>query len=268
MFKQVTARRGNPNGSVDPSVVGSRSWPDRLYRAVYAGYVWLALLVVGVFVWPFVSISPCRRLNWSVTRAAGFALARLSGISFTMTGVLPADGAPSVIVANHASFIDGMVFILVAPSPVAIVAGGELATQRLAGPFLRGLGCEFVLSGDDRPGRSNADRYAQALAAGRSLAIFPEASLGNDPGIRRFHLGAFAIAAQAEVPVIPIGICGTREVTPPGRRLPVRGNVQAHVGAPILADGTGMAPTLALRNEVRLVILQLTGKQDLLDHRQ
>lgn len=237
--------------------------PDRLGRYAYAGYVWLALTLIGVCVWPAVVLSRNRTRNWQLTRAAGALLARLSGISLTVTGSVPKSEGPLVIVANHASFIDGLVLVLLFPEPVAIVAGGELAHQRIAGPFLRNLGCEFVLSGTDLNGRSNIERLAAVLASGRSLALFPEASLSSDPGIRRFHLGAFAIAVQAGVSVLPVGINGSREVTPPGRRAPRRGRVSVHIGDAVRPAGTDRRAMIVLRDAVRSAVVELCDDRNL-----
>lgn len=233
-------------------------------RLAYGCYVWAVLLTLGTLVWPIVSSVRNQRFNWFLTRAAGLLLTRLSGISLDVTGSIPNAKKPYVLVANHASFIDGMVLIMSSPKPIAIVAGGELATQRLAGPFLRGLGCEFVLSRDDRRGTANMERFTQVLRSGRNLAIFPEASLGSAPGLRRFHLGAFTIAAEAAAEVLPIGIKGSREIVPPGKRLPAPGKVQVNMGEPIAPKGAGLAAVIALRDRARLEILRLSGEEDLL----
>jgi len=234
-------------------------------RLLYAGYVWVLLGLVGAIVWPLVVLVPDRHMNWRLTRAAALLLARLSGVSVSIVGIPPGDTSPSVIVGNHASFIDGIVPILLSRKPVVIVAGGELEHQRLAGPFLRGLGCEFVRSADDG-GERNAERFARVLAAGDSLAIFPEASLGREPGLRRFHLGAFVIAVEAGVPVLPVGIRGSREIVRPGRRLPEPGHLEMHVGSPIPPKGTGARAAIDLRNRARSSVLELSGEIDLLVH--
>jgi len=248
-----------------PTVAEGRGAP-RMGRLLYAGYVWLLLGLVGVVVWPFVALMPDRHVNWRLTRAAALLLARLSGVTVSIVGALPDGAAPSVIVGNHASFVDGIVPILLSREPVVIVAGGELEHQRLAGPFLRGLGCEFVRSTDDG-GERNAERFARVLAGGSSLAIFPEASLSREPGLRRFHLGAFVMAVEAGVPVLPIGIRGSREIVRPGRRFPEPGHLGVHVGQPISPRGSGVRAAIDLRNRARATVLELSGEIDLLVRR-
>jgi 1-acyl-sn-glycerol-3-phosphate acyltransferase len=223
------------------------------------------LVLIAIPVWPLVSFLLDQRRSWSLTRRAGSLLARLSGVSISIAGTFVEGEDPYVVVANHASFIDGMVLILLLRGPVSIVAGGELAKQRLAGPFLRGLGCEFVGSGRARSGSSEAERLSRALRQGCSVAIFPEASLGRGAGLRRFHLGAFAMAVGTGTSVLPVGISGTRDIVRPGRHAPEPGRVvHARIGTPVSPTAEGLAGAIALRDKVREVILELSGEQDLL----
>ncbi len=231
-------------------------------QLLYAGYVWLLVALVGVVVWPVVSLFPVQEWNWRLTRAAGLLLARLTGVAVSFSGTRPDDEGPYVIVANHASFVDGMVMILASARPLVIVAGGELEHQRIAGPFLRGLGCEFVRPAEDDRGGDNAERFGRVLAGGRSLALFPEASLNREPGLRRFHLGAFAIAVEAGVPVLPMGIRGSRNVVRPGQRLPEPGRLEVRIGTPIPPCGTGVRAAIDLRNRARASVLALSAEVD------
>jgi 1-acyl-sn-glycerol-3-phosphate acyltransferase len=229
---------------------------------LYAVYVWTVVLVLGVPTWLLVAVAPTLGLRWKVLRAAGRCLSGLCGIRFGISGDLPASGS-CVVVANHASFIDGLAIALALPSPVSFVAGGELATQRVAGPFLRRLGCEFVNEGGTRERSAEATRIGEELRSGRRFVFFPEGSVHRAPGLRPFHLGAFAAAVAAGAPIVPVGISGSRDVVRPGGRFPRRGTVEVAIGHPIAPSGTGWPATVALRDQARIAVLGLSGEPDL-----
>jgi 1-acyl-sn-glycerol-3-phosphate acyltransferase len=166
-------------------------------------------------------------------------------------------------VANHASFIDGLVLALCLQEPVAFVAGGELATQRVAGPFLRRLGCEFVDQSHPQQRSSEIARITDALRSGRNVAFFPEGSLHRAAGLRSFHLGAFAVAIESGTSIVPVGIRGSRDVVRPGGRFPRRGAIHVTIGQPISSSGKGWQATLNLRDRARAAILSLSGEPEL-----
>jgi 1-acyl-sn-glycerol-3-phosphate acyltransferase len=229
---------------------------------LYALYAWTIMLVVGVPVWLLVTVLPTLRLRWVVLRAAGRVVCRLSGVPLAVTGSVPESG-PFVVVANHASFIDSLVLVVCLREPVAFVAGGELATQRVAGPFLRRLGCEFVDQERPLQRSSDAARITEVLKAGRRVGFFPEGSLHRAAGLRPFHLGAFAASTDSGAPIVPVGIGGSRDVVRPGGRFPRRGAIHVAIGDPISPSGKGWAATLELRDRVRVAILTLSGEPEL-----
>lgn len=241
---------------------GSRPALRRAARAsaawLYASYAWLATVAIAGPAWLLVATLPGLKVHWATGRAAGGLLRRALGIPLRLTGKLPG-GGPFVIVANHASFIDGLVLLLALPGPVRFAAAQRFARQRLAGPFLRRIGCEFV-----QPGGPDAAaairRLAASLATGHSLAVWPEGSLDPAPGLRPFHLGAFEAATGASTPVIPVGIRGTRDVVRPGTKLPHRAAISVCIGEPITPVGSGWPAALALRDQAHAAILQLTAE--------
>jgi len=229
---------------------------------LYAAYAWVVTIAVGAPVWLLVLALPTLRLRWVVVRSGGNILCRLCRIRLAVSGTVPTSG-PYVVVANHASFIDSLVLVLSLPEPIAFVAGGELAGQRIAGPFLRKLGCDFVDQTDPRRRRSDAMRIAAAVQRGRSFVFFPEGSVDRAPGVRSFRLGAFAAAVDSGTPIVPVGIRGSRDVVRPGGRFPRHGALHVALGEPIPPSGKGWAATLELRDRARTAIVALSGEREL-----
>jgi 1-acyl-sn-glycerol-3-phosphate acyltransferase len=180
-------------------------------------------------------------------------LCAAAGVRVRVRGDAPEPARPFVLVANHDSFVDAMTIILSLPEPVVFVAGSALHGQRIAGPFLRRLGCVFV---GGRTERTNAvlARLAAELEAGRSLAIFPEGSLAREAGLRRFRSGAFVVAAMANRPIVPMAISGTRTIVAPGTRATRRGEIDVAIGSPIYPSGSDRSAAAELRAAARAAI--------------
>ncbi len=246
---------------------GLRVWVRAEVRSVagllYAAYVWALVLAFGAPTWLLVLTMPSLRSRWSTVRLVGRALGRLAGIPLTINGDVIGGTGPRVVVANHGSFIDALILMMCLAEPATFVSGDEFASQRIAGPFLRRLGCEFVHRSDPQLMAADASRLNGMLQQERTLVYFPEGSLGRAAGIRPFHLGAFAAATAAGSPVIPIGIKGTRDVVRPGGRLPRRGAIDVIIGDPIRPNGTGWSATLALRDRAHNAICNLSGEPNL-----
>jgi 1-acyl-sn-glycerol-3-phosphate acyltransferase len=111
----------------------------------------------------------------------------------------------------------------------------------------------------------DARRLFKAAETGQALAFFPEGTFLAQPGLGKFHTGAFAIAARAELPIVPIAIRGTRRILPSGRFLPRPGRIHIQV-LPALGPLTGLDPNVAIaqmRDLARARILAALDEPDL-----
>ena len=76
-------------------------------------------------------------------------------------------------------------------------------------------------------------------------------------------MGAFAAAAEAGVPVVPVGIRGTRSVLRSDQWLPRRAPLRVLIGDPVMPSGSDLTAAAALRASVRERVLSLCGEPDL-----
>jgi len=76
---------------------------------------------------------------------------------------------------------------------------------------------------------------AGLLAAGHDVIVYPEGTRSRDGRIGGFHRGAARLAATAGVPLVPVGISGTRTLLPPGgtAHRPRRAAVTVRIGVPL-----------------------------------
>jgi 1-acyl-sn-glycerol-3-phosphate acyltransferase len=248
-------------GRVAASAIGAR-WRRLLSEGAAlrrAGRIWLAAGVCALVAWVVVMAPLALEVRWRALRKIGYLLARLGHVSIRVEGDVGGLARPSVIVANHASFVDGLVVMLAMPEPVAIVTSVELEQTPLVGGFLRRLGCVFVERG--RPERASAalEALEQVVRRGGRLAVFPEGSLSAEPTLRAFHLGAFVVAARAGCPVVPLAIKGTRDVLSPGSYLPRSAEVKVEIGASIEPGGEGFDAALSLRDAARAWLEEALG---------
>ena len=188
----------------------------------------VSTLIVNLFV-------PKLRRRRQVAGAFSRSFLRAAGIPFTVHGASLLPKVPCVVVANHASYIDGIVAIAALPPDFAFVIKKEMVRVPLASLLLRRLGSEFVERFDRHKGASDTRRVLKLAASGQSLVFFPEGTFDERRHIGKFMGGAFATAARAQMPVVAAAIHGTREMLPPGRlmfyRRPVRFEILAVLDA-------------------------------------
>jgi 1-acyl-sn-glycerol-3-phosphate acyltransferase len=232
---------------------------------LYGFYLWLLLILFAFPVWGLVSVARRPEFARRVVHAAARALTALGGIGFTVRGLehFPGRGA-FVAAANHSSYLDA--FILAAAVPpdlnVSFVAKRDFAGMFVLRWFLTGLGVILVERFDARKGAEDAAQALESLRNGKSLLFFPEGTFVRTSGLLPFRMGAFVVAAQGNVPVLPIAIRGARSLLRADSWLPRRSAVTVTVGPPIEPQGASWKDSLLLRDAVRAAILRASGEPD------
>lgn len=170
-----------------------------------------------------------------------------------------------VVVANHASYLDGIVLKAALPARFSFVIKKEFSRVPLAGLLLRRIGSEFVDRFNRHAGGMDARRLLKAADAGQALAFFPEGTFLAEPGLGKFHSGAFAIAARVNLPVVPLALRGTRSILPSGRYLPRLGRIDIQVLPSIgpLPDLKSADAVSQTRDQAHARILAALGEPDL-----
>jgi acyl carrier protein len=235
-------------------------------RAIYACYFWVVVYVLGAATWLAVAALPRGVRAWSVAHRAIRVLVRCTRLPLTIHGAerLPRAG-PCVVVANHSSYLDGLITLAMLESPCCFVAKRELADEPISRVFLERLGTLFVAREQTRESVASAEAMTAAVREGRVLVVFPEGTFTRAPGLLPFHLGGFVAAAGAGAPTIPIAIRGTRSVLRDGQWFPRRGPIAVEIGPPIPAPiGLDpMAAALRIRDATRRHIAAHCGEPEL-----
>lgn len=168
-------------------------------------------------------------------------------------------GQPMVVVANHQSLFDVPVLMIAGSKPFSFVAKKELFEFPVFGRALPLVGCVPI----DRTDRTNAakslDSAARHVREGHPLVMFPEGTRSSDGRLLPFRKGAFFLAQKARVPVLPVGIVGTRQVLPRDKLLVSPGVVEVLFGKPIVCADDSEEARDQLRADVRNAIGAMTG---------
>ena len=201
-------------------------------------------------------------------RLAALARKALWRAVLTMTGGLRVRGlgrlpsGPCVLVANHNSHADTAALIAALPArrrpAVAAAADYWFPGTRwgLGGPLRAAAGRSLCGAFPvRRGGGGSADLAAAAslLASGRDVIVFPEGTRSRDGHVAEFHRGAARLAELAGVPLVPVGITGTRSLLPPGgagcrtRSRPRPSLVTVRIGVPASAERTAAVREQVIR---------------------
>ena len=228
----------------------------------FAAYAWIVYAVLGLSVVVLLALVPRMQWRWQMASRAVRLLARLTGTAVKVHDLDRLPDGPSIIVANHPSWIDALALAATLPDSFHFVAGEVFRHQVLIGFLLRRLGTQFVERYEREHSVADTDRLVALVRAGQSLVIFPEGRLARAPGLRPFHMGAFVVAAEAGVPTVPVAIRGTRAILRPEHHFPRRGAIDIAVGQPLQPAGTDWAAAIKLQRATRNAVLRLSGEPD------
>jgi 1-acyl-sn-glycerol-3-phosphate acyltransferase len=119
----------------------------------------------------------------------------------------------AMLVFSYSSYADALLLAAVLlPGESAYAAQHEFAEQSFAGPFLRRLGALFVERYDLSGSLADTERAIAAARQGRNIVFFPEETFTRRAGVSEFYLGAFKVAVEAGLPVVPGILRGTRSM--------------------------------------------------------
>lgn len=238
----------------------------RIATALYGIYAWLVLGSIVVVTALTIAVLPGLRLRQRLARGSARAVFAACAIPLRVHGAGLPDG-PSVVVANHASYLDGMLMFAILPAGFRFIVKREMTAVPIAHLLLRRIGTEFIERYDARRGAVDARRILRSAGAGGNLAAFPEGTFRSEPGLGQFRQGAFTAAVRAGLPVVPVTIRGSRDVLPADRWLPVPGTIECVFHAPIdCAPAGGKEEMRRVRDAARAAILSALDEPDL-DHR-
>ncbi|MRH91444.1 HAD-IB family hydrolase [Nocardia sp. SYP-A9097] len=168
-----------------------------------------------------------------MTVAAGSTL-RGTGVRVRLAGAENARAPrPAVFIFNHQSQFDIVVIAEVLGAGFTGVAKREVANNPLFGPLMRFVEVTFINRGDSAAARAALQPVVETLRGGLSVVIAPEGTRSLTPRVGPFKKGAFHIAIQAGVPIIPVVIRNAGEIAWRNSAVVRKGTVDVAVLPPI-----------------------------------
>ena len=241
----------------------------RFLMALGSIWTWAVLVVSVLVILPMMAIirlvtAPFDRgryLTGRLFRYTGILPARLNPLwHFTWSGEPPADPRrPYVVVSNHESFADIMLISML-PWEMKWLSKAELFRIPVVG-WMMALSGDIPVKRGFGPSAVEAMRICRERLADRvSVMIFPEGTRSTTRDLLAFKDGAFRLAIEAGVPVLPLAVSGTRLALPKKGFIMGRARAEVRVLPPIETAGLTLDDVGALRDRVRDLIVRSRGE--------
>lgn len=232
-------------------------------RFLYFSYVWLifvpliifATLVLGLTCLLIAPVVGPRRAG----KFCGVPWARiglfLSGVRVDVYGREHVNPKQSyVIVANHLSHVDIWVLYGYLGIDIRWVAKMELRRVPVVGAACVALGHVFIDRSNRRRAIASLESAKERIVNGTSIIFFPEGTRSRAGEMLPFKKGAFRMAQDLQMPILPLTISGSREILPPDSARLSPGNVRIIIHPPIPVEGTSDEELDALMDKSRAAI--------------
>jgi 1-acyl-sn-glycerol-3-phosphate acyltransferase len=241
------------------------NWVTRCLHGIWGILAWLSFAVAVLFALLVAIFVPGHKRRQHLAALAAKAPFVLAGVKVEITGLsnLPTDNC--IVVANHASYVDGLLLKGYLPSRFNFVIKGELRDIPIAHFLLRRVGAKFVERTEMSGSARDARQIVKAAQNGESLAFFPEGTFREERGVGHFRPGAFVAAVRGELPVVPIAISGTRYMMPSERMLPRPNLLRFDILTAIAPGDPGFSDSRTLAETARQQILSVLAEPDLVD---
>jgi 1-acyl-sn-glycerol-3-phosphate acyltransferase len=209
----------------------------RGWRAVVSPYVFRSMLVgMGAAAVVMDRTTRNRDRTWRFAKARARNLLGMLGVDVTVRGAeYVASDDPVVFAPNHQSHLDILSLLAYLPGRTRFAAKRSLWRHPVVGSVLGTL--DMVPIDRDDP-RAAIETLRRTDGTAGSLVVFPEGTRSRNGQLLEFKKGAFVLAIEAGLPIVPVVCRGTRRLMPRGSRLTVvPGPVEVVIEAPIATTG-------------------------------
>lgn len=232
-----------------------REYPVTLYR-LWASLVAIVTFLCGSFlvVIPYINfvyrplkktVKRERHLHWLIQRGLGFVLHHIPGVKFTVENPTGETfEKPAVITCNHQSLLDLPAILHLSPK-IVVLTNERTWNNPFYRQIIRAAECYPITNGYD----DTLLHLKGLIERGYSVVVFPEGTRTLDGNIGRFHRGAFCLAKDLGIDILPLYIHGMFDILPKYDFMMRRGSTTLNIGERIgyesFADQTHR--TMAIR---------------------
>ncbi|MDR2913290.1 MAG: 1-acyl-sn-glycerol-3-phosphate acyltransferase [Tannerella sp.] len=173
-----------------------------------------------------------RKYHRLLHRIAHFVIYRIPQVKTTFRNLSGETfDKPAVIICNHQAHLDLMCIMMLTPKLI-ILTNDWVWNSPFYGRLIKYADFYPVSNGIENA----IDQLQDAINRGYSIVIFPEGTRSSDCSIRRFHRGAFYLAEQLKLDIIPVMIHGVGHVLPKEEFMLRKGQIHIQVMPRITPD--------------------------------
>jgi 1-acyl-sn-glycerol-3-phosphate acyltransferase len=235
------------------------SAPEHSTVPVIAAVAYALTAVVIFLALPIQAVLFALAFPFDRNRAIAGRFSRLAAVAVTRTfppwrlrveGSWPPGERAYVVVANHQSLLD-ILLLSKLPREMKWIAKESLFKVPWVGWIFRISGDISVRRGDSESGGAALAKARRYLEHGMSVMIFPEGTRSVSAKLLPFKSGAFRLAIEAGVPILPVAVHGTASGMPKGNPWVRPCRAYARILEPIPTEGLRLEDTGMLKGEVR-----------------
>jgi len=200
---------------------------------IFAIFLWTGVMVP----WSLIvsKIRGDHRIPLRMARSPwGKGVLFLSGLKLAVRGLEQFDSSePRIYIANHSSYLDIPCLFAALPVNLYFIAKEEVKKIPFVGFFMKATQMIFIDRSSRQAAIDSMNEAGDLIKKGRSVLVFPEGSRKGGQDVHPFKKGAFVLARQAGIPVVPVALTGTNQLMPSGSLSIKPGSVTLQVGQPI-----------------------------------
>lgn len=234
-----------------------RPYPSVASRLWFA-WVMLVYLVVSPIFWAVwmvaLLIRPTVGVFWRWFRVYDRIVYFLCGfrIRAVREGASGDDVGPAVYVSNHQAMLDIPALALAIDAPFVFVARGSLRRVPLVGSVLDRSPCVFIDRNAPGGAQQALTESTERLRDGISVLFFPEGTRSFTGDLLPFRRGAFQVAMDADVPVVPVALGDTHHLLDERSRTARPGRLNVRIGPPMRAEPGETSEAFAARAQAEV----------------
>jgi len=170
-------------------------------------------------------------------------------------------GVSYVVMSNHLSWADIVALFIALPTTPGFLAKRELMRIPFLAQALRSGRHVLIDRAKHGDAMAALARAAEQVRSGNTVLIFPEGTRGDSDTIGAFKKGGFHLAREAKVPILPVGLRGSRGVFPRGSLLVYSGKIEVHIGPEVPASEVSQSELGEMLPRVRAKIMDLAAME-------